>query len=169
MASMPATRSNANGGKGLVDGIEFSYLQQLTFLPSAFRGLTVLANYTHLRASGDYGQTSGGVGGLAGFVPHTANVRLSYKYNWIAPYVQWSYVGRNLQSFNATPQLQTDRLERRVANVGFSLKLPRHLEFFFDVSNLFDEPQRIVQSATGTRTQTIYSGPYVSFGINGRY
>ncbi|MEO6245732.1 MAG: TonB-dependent receptor [Opitutaceae bacterium] len=161
--------SNANGGSGLVDGAEFSYLQQLTFLPSALRGLTVLANYTHLRATGDYGQDSGGAGGLAGFVPHTANVRLSYKYNWIAPYAQWSYVGRNLNSFNATPQLQTDRLERRIVNAGFSLKLPRSLEFFFDVSNLFDEPQRVVQTGTGARTRTIYNGPFVSFGVNGRF
>lgn len=161
--------TNTNGGSGLVDGVEFSYLQQLTFLPRALRGLTVLMNYTHLRASGDYGQDSGGAGGLAGFVPHTANARLSYKYTWFAPYVQWSYVGRNLNAFHATPQLQTDRLERRIVNTGFSLRLPRSLEFFFDISNLFDEPQRFVQSNTGVRNRTIANGPFVSFGINGRF
>ncbi|MDP3071920.1 MAG: TonB-dependent receptor [Opitutaceae bacterium] len=161
--------SNANGGSGLVDGIELSYQQQLTFLPGAFRGFTVLLNYTHLRATGDYGQDSGGAGGLVGFVPDTANARLSYKYNWISPYVQWSYVGGNLASFNVTPQLQTYRLERRIFNAGFSLRLPRNLEFFLDVANLFDEPQRTTHFISGTRTRTIYNGPFVSFGINGRF
>ncbi|MBM3866948.1 MAG: TonB-dependent receptor [Verrucomicrobia bacterium] len=161
--------SNANGGGGRVDGFEFEYLQQLTFLPGAFRGLTLLVNYTRLSAQGDYGQESGGAGGLVGFVPDTANVRLSYNYRWLAPYVQWSYVGRTLGSFNVLPQLQTNRLERRIVNVGASVRLPRHVELFLDVSNLFDEPQRTAHFVTGTRISTIYNGPFVSFGLNGRY
>ena len=107
--------------------------------------------------------------GLAGFVPHTANARLSYKYGWFAPYAQWSYVGRNLNSFGTAPQLATDRLERRIVNAGFSLKLPRNLEFYFDISNLFDESQRFVQSNNGVRNRTIVNGPFVSFGVNGRF
>lgn len=161
--------SNGNGGSGRVDGLELSYLQQLTFLPGALRGLTVLLNYTHLRATGDYGQTSGGAGGLVGFVPDTANARLSYMYRWFAPYVQWSYVGRSLGNFAAQPQLQSHRLERRVVNAGFSLRMPRNLEFFFDVANLFDEPQRTTHFVSGDRLSTYYNGPFVSFGINGRF
>jgi len=161
--------SNANGGSGRVNGLEFEYLQQLSFLPGALRGLTLLVNYTHLRAQGDYGQDSGGAGGLVGFVPDTANVRLSYNYRWFAPYVQWSYVGRTLGSYNVLPQLQTDRLERRIVNAGLSVRLPRNVELFLDVSNLFDEPQRTAHFVTGTRISTIYNGPFVSFGLNGRY
>jgi TonB-dependent receptor len=161
--------TNGNGGRGRVDGIEFSYLQQLTFLPGSFRGFTVLLNYTHLRATGDYGQGSGGSTGLVGFVPHTANVRLSYKYQWFAPYVQWSYVGRSLGNVGASPQLQSHRLERRVVNTGFSLRLPRNLEFFFDVANLFDEPQRTTHFVSGHRMSTYYNGPFASFGLNGRF
>jgi outer membrane receptor protein involved in Fe transport len=149
--------------------VEFSYLQQLSFLPGALRGFTLLANYTHLRATGDYGQDSGGPGGLVGFVPHTANLRLSYNYRWFAPYLQWSYVGRTLGSFNVLPQMQTNRLERRIVNAGLSLRLPRQLEFFFDVANLFDEPQRTAHFVTGTRISTIYNGPFISFGLNGRF
>lgn len=161
--------SNANGGRGRVEGLEFEFLQQLTFLPGALRGLTLLVNYTHLKATGDYGQDSGGPGGLVGFVPDTANVRLSYNYRWLAPYVQWSYVGRTLGSYNVLPQMQTNRLERRIVNVGVSLRLPRNLEFFFDISNLFDEPQRTAHFVSGTRISTIYNGPFVSFGLNGRF
>lgn len=161
--------TNGNGGRGRVDGLELSFLQQLTFLPGVFRGFTVLLNYTHLRAAGDYGQSSGGAGGLVGFVPDTANARLSYKYRWFAPYVQWSYVGRSLGNVAASPQLQSHRLERRVVNAGFSLRLPRNLEFFFDVANLFDEPQRTTHFVSGDRMSTYYNGPFVSFGLNGRY
>lgn len=161
--------SNANGGQGQVNGVEFSYLQQLSFLPGALRGFTLLANYTHLRAKGDYGQDSGGPGGLVGFVPDVANVRVSYNYRWFAPYVQWTYVGTTLGSFNVRPELQTNRLERRIVNAGCSLRMPRNLEFFVDVSNLFDEPQRTAHFVTGTRISTIYNGPFVSFGLNGRY
>jgi TonB-dependent receptor len=161
--------TNGNGGSGRVDGLELSYLQQLTFLPGALRGFTVLLNYTHLRATGDYGKSSSGTSGLVGFVPDTANARLSYKYRWFAPYVQWSYVGRSLGNFAAQPQLQSHRLERRVVNAGFSLKLPRNLEFFFDVANLFDEPQRTTHFVSGDRMSTYYNGPFASFGVNGRF
>jgi len=161
--------TNANGGRGRVDGVELSYLQQLTFLPGAFRGFTVLINYTRLRATGDYGRNSGGAGGLVGFVPDTANARVSYNFRWFAPYVQWSYVGRSLGNFDPLPHLQSHRLERRVVNAGFSLKLPRNLEFFFDVANLFDEPQRTTQFVSGSRLSTYYNGPFVSFGVNGRF
>lgn len=161
--------SNGNGGRGRVDGIELSYLQQLTFLPGVLRGCTVLLNYTHLRATGDYGQASAGTTGLVGFVPDTANARLSYKYQWFAPYVQWSYTGRSLGNFAAEPQLQSYRLERRVVNIGFSLRLPRNLEFFVDVANLFDEPQRTTHYVSGNRMSTYYNGPFASFGLNGRY
>ncbi len=161
--------SNFNGGRGQIDGLEFSYLQQLSFLPGALRGLTLLVNYTHLRATGDYGQDSGGAGGLVGFVPDTANVRVSYNYRRFAPYLQWSYTGRTLDVFNVLPQLQSHRLERRIVNAGFSIRLPRQLEFFFDVANLFDEPQRTAHFVSGTRMSTIYNGPFVSFGVNGRF
>jgi TonB-dependent receptor len=161
--------TNGNGGTGRVDGIEISYLQQLTFLPGALRGFSVLLNYTHLRATGDYGQASGGPSGLVGFVPDTANVRLGYKYRWLAPYIQWSYVGRSLGNFNAAPQLQSHRLERRVVNAGFSLRLPRNLEFFLDAANLFDEPQRTTHFVSGHRLSTYYNGAFVSFGLNGRF
>ena len=161
--------SNRNGGRGRVEGVEFSYLQQLSFLPGAFRGLSVLANYTHLRATGDYGQDSGGPGGLVGFVPHTANVRIGYTYGRFGPYVQWTYTGRTLDAYNVLPQLQTERLERRIANAGFTLRFPPRLELFFDVANVFDEPQRTVHFVSGTRVSTIYNGPFVSFGANGRF
>jgi iron complex outermembrane recepter protein len=161
--------TNGNGGRGRVDGVELSYLQQLSFLPGALRGFTLLMNYTRLQATGDYGQDSGGAGGLVGFVPDTANMRASYNYRWFAPYVQWSYTGKTLDSFNAIPQMQTNRLERRLVNAGFSLRLPRNLEFFFDASNVFDEPQRTAHFVSGTRVSTIYNGPFISFGVNGRF
>jgi outer membrane receptor protein involved in Fe transport len=78
-------------------------------------------------------------------------------------------VGRSLGNFAAQPQLQSHRLERRVVNAGFSLKLPRNLEFFFDVANLFDEPQRTTHFVSGDRMSTYYNGPFVSFGVNGRF
>jgi len=50
-----------------------------------------------------------------------------------------------------------------VANAGFSLRLPRNLEFFFDVSNLFDEPQRIVQFGTGCAHENDLQRPVCEF------
>lgn len=110
-----------------------------------------------------------GAGGVVGFGPDAANVRLSYNYRWLAPDLQGSYVGRSLGSCNVLPQLLTNRLERRIVNAGFSLRLPRNLKFFFDLSNLFDEPERTTHFVTGTRISTISNGPFMSFGLNGRY
>jgi TonB-dependent receptor len=64
-----------NAGTAYVQGWEFSYQQQLTFLPGLLRGLSFGANYTILDTHGDFGGTTDRTGDqVPGFIPETGNL-----------------------------------------------------------------------------------------------
>ncbi|MDR2673401.1 MAG: TonB-dependent receptor [Opitutaceae bacterium] len=156
-----------NGARGTVDGIEIAYAQQLYFLPGPLRGLSVSANYTKLKTSGDY--AGGNEYALPGFIPETANARLSYTRHPVGVYVQWSYRSDTPAAYAATPWLRTISCAREIWSAGISLKLPRNFEVYLDMNNLNDSPALNKRHGTGTRTNTIYNGPFVSCGIGGRF
>ncbi|OAM88033.1 hypothetical protein AW736_21225 [Termitidicoccus mucosus] len=156
-----------NGGKGRVRGVEVAWEQQFTFLPSYFSGLSLSANYTWLKTSGDYG--SGGSEALTGFIPNTANIRISFKLNRFYAFVQWAYMDRYLGTYDTKPQRRIDVLDRSVFNVGVSYKLGRYATLSVTANNILDEPQRRVHHVTGDLLTTTYNGPFVTVGLNGRF
>jgi TonB-dependent receptor len=156
-----------NGAKGKVDGIEVACAQQLYFLPGALRGLSVSANYTKLKSSGDYDE--GNEYALPGFIPETANVRLSYTCHPVSVYVQWNYRSDTPAAYAATPWLRTITCKRELWGAGVSLKLPRNFEIYLDINNLSDDPGLSKRYGAGTRISTNYNGPFVSCGIGGRF
>ncbi|MSU23280.1 MAG: TonB-dependent receptor [Opitutus sp.] len=67
--------SQTNTGSAKIKGWEFSYQQELTFLPGVLRGLGVFANFTVLDTKGDYGTGSAvSTTEVLGFIPHSGNV-----------------------------------------------------------------------------------------------
>lgn len=156
-----------NGSKGKVDGIEIAFSQQFTFLPGVLRGLALTANYTKLKASGDYGD--GNQFSLPGFIPETANARLSYTYHPVSVYVQWSYRSDTMAAYSVNWWQRTITVKRSMINVGMSLKLPRNFEVYFDINNITDEPGLSERYKVGTRISTNYNGPFVTCGFGGRF
>jgi outer membrane receptor protein involved in Fe transport len=61
-----------NAGSAQIDGFEFSYQQQLTFLPGWARGFGVNTNFTKLNTTGRNVR-------LAGFLNKTANAGISFR------------------------------------------------------------------------------------------
>ncbi len=156
-----------NGGTGQVRGLEVAWEQQFTFLPSYFSGLALSANCTWLKTSGDYGP--GGNEALTGFIPRTANIRLSFKLNRLYAFVQWSGMDRYLATYDVNPQRRISVLKRSVFNVGASIKLGRFATLSATASNILDEPQRRVHHVSGARLSTTYNGPFVTVALNGRF
>jgi TonB-dependent receptor len=157
----------ANGAKGKVDGIEVAYAQQLYFLPGPLRGLAISVNYTKLTASGDYDE--GNEYALPGFIPETANARLSYTCHPVSVYVQWSWRSDTPAAYATTSWLRTISCKRELWGAGISLKLPRNFEVWLDVNNLNDDPALSKRYGAGTRISTNYNGPFVGCGIGGRF
>ncbi len=157
----------ANGSKGRVDGIEVAYAQQLSFLPGFLRGLNLNGNYTRLKASGDYGDNN--EFSLVGFIPETANARVSYSWRPITVYAQWTYRGDTPATYAVDQQRRVITLARTFFGAGVNIRLGRGLEAYIDANNLLDAPSRTVQYGTGMRLSTNYNGPFITVGVGGRF
>lgn len=131
-------RTRTNGGWARVDGLELNYQQQLTFLPGFLNGFGVYSNATFLKTEGTYDGTVV-LTDIAGFVKRTGNIGLSYIKHGFTIRTSLNYVGRNLSSYNTDPA-RRQYLEPR-STVDFSIKYAYRpaLQFFADVTNVFNE------------------------------
>lgn len=132
-----STRINA--GTGRVRGIELNYSQQLSFLPGAFSGFGVFANYTYLKTDGTFdisGQNVQERTRLQKFIPRTANAGLSYNYNRYDLRLSWNYTSAWDENFQSDIDRTKVRGERWVLDFTGRYKLTRNLTVFLDLVNL---------------------------------
>ncbi len=163
--------SSANAGTAFVQGWEFSYQQQLTFLPGPLRGLAVAANYTLLDTHGDFGGTTYlTTGQVAGFIPRTANLSLAWRHRgWSARYLV-NFTGAHLQTYSAASLGRNlYRFKRTITNVGIGYQLRPALSVTLDVDNLFNEPQARYRGIPDQMQSTSLTGTTVTVGLNGRF
>ena len=163
--------SSANAGEAFVQGWELSYQQQLTFLPGLLRGLSLLANYTFLDTHGKFGGadylTSGQV---AGFIPRTANLSLSWRYRALSARYLVNYTGPYLQTYSsASPGRSLFRFDRTISTLGFGYQIRPWLTVTCDIDNLFNEPLRRYRGVPDQLQFFSMTGTTVTFGLNGRF
>ena len=163
--------TSLNAGTAVVQGWEFSYQQQFTFLPGLFKGLGLTANYTHLDAHGNFGGSSNlSSGQVAGFIPEAANLSLSWRYRSFGARILYNYTGDYIDSYSATNVGRNFfRFPFRSANVGLSYQLRPTLSLTWDVANVFNEPQRLYRGVRSQMARTIINGTTMTFGISGRF
>ena len=163
--------TSANAGRAFVQGLEFSYQQQLNFLPRPFNGLGVNANFTYLRTHGNYGSpTSRGKNELAGFIPETGNINLTYKYRAFSTRVLVNYTGRYITTFAATNSTRNEyKYARTLVNLGFGWQLRPSANFFCEVMNLFNETQGRFRGIPSRMSYTSVNGTQLNFGVTGRF
>jgi len=163
-------RSQTNAGGARIEGWEFSYQQPLTFLPGLLQGLGVFLNFTKLETEGDFGgATVRRTGQVAGFVPKSGNAGFTYKYRRLGVRVSANYTGENLTDFSATEALLRYRTARTLVNVGTAFQIRPGTEFFFNVENIFDEPQQWYRYKPSRRQGTNFNGVGIFFGVDGRF
>ncbi|MBI5693141.1 MAG: TonB-dependent receptor, partial [Verrucomicrobia bacterium] len=158
-----------NGGSARYRGFELAYQQQFTFLPGFWRGFGFSANYTQLSTKGDYGGTVATTQ-VAGFVPKTANVALSYLgYGWN---LRLNAVWRStyLLSVSANPALLQYQEPKTQVNLKTRYQLSRRTAVFCDIENLNKSPITEAYFATKDRpSQTRIVVAKVVAGVTGRF
>ena len=159
-----------NLGSAFVQGWEVSYQQQFTFLPGAFRGLGVAANYTYLKTWGRFaGNTYIGNNQVAGFVPETGNLSLTYKYRKFNTRTSVNYTGRFISGFTAPGSPRNlYRYSRTVVNLSLAYDWHPRVAFTCDIANVFNEPQRQFRYLDTQMERTVSTGVAVNLGVTGR-
>ncbi len=161
----------ANAGTAYVEGWEFSVSQQFTFLPGFLRGLAAAANYTLLDTRGDFGGTTQlTTGQVAGFIPRSANLSLSWRHGpWSARWLI-NYTGAYLQTYSAASLGRNlYRFKRTINTAGIGYQLRPSLTLSLDVDNVFNEPQSRYRGIPDQLQAVNLTGTAITFGINGRF
>ncbi|MBI4624080.1 MAG: TonB-dependent receptor [Verrucomicrobia bacterium] len=162
--------STINAGKAEVDGWEFNYIQQLTFLPGLLRGLQLSANYTELKAKGNFGGTNNlGTNEIAGFIPKTANVSLTFNYKKFGSRLTLGYVGDYLVTYNANPTARIYREELSTLNLGVSYRVSPKLTVYCDATNVTEEYLSFYRYVPSLFREARRMQSAVIFGVSGRF
>ncbi|MES2693452.1 MAG: TonB-dependent receptor [Verrucomicrobiota bacterium] len=160
-----------NAGTAVVQGWEFSYQQQFNFLPGLLKGFSVFANYTVLDTHSDFGtRTTLTSGQVAGFVPRTANVSLSWRYRGFSTRVLANYASDSLTQYNATsPARNLYRFSRKLINLGFAYQIRPSLNVTLDIDNLTNVPQKRYRGIPDHVEYFNYPGTTFTVGLSGRF
>jgi iron complex outermembrane recepter protein len=160
-----------NAGTAVVQGWEFSYQQQFTFLPGLLKGLSGSANYTVINTHGDFGgNASLRSGQVAGFIPKAANVSLSWRHRRFSSRVLYNFTGSHISTYSATsPALNLYRFDRNTVNVGVAYQVRPTLTLTCDVANLFNEPQKLYAGFRDRTQDIIVNFVTVTVGVSGRF
>lgn len=163
--------TRANLGTAVVQGWEFSYRQQFTFLPGLLKGFGLFANYTRLETHGNFGGTiERGTDEVPGFVPETANLSLSWRYRGFGTRVNVNYTGEYLNAFTSAGSGRNQYItERMVVNLGLSYQVRPQLNFSVDVGNVFNEPQQFYRGVPANMSEYRLPGVTVTVGVSGRF
>lgn len=162
--------TSANAGTAFVQGWELAYQQQFTFLPGPFKGFGLTANYTYLDTHGDFGGArSLTANQVAGFIPKTANLSVTYKYRAFSANVLLNHTSRYLQTDSTSPGRVIFRFPYTTVNAGVSWRLRSEATLFCNVTNLLNEPQRTYRYIPSQMERTLINGTTLTFGVSGRF
>ncbi len=167
-----AIRTTQNAGQAVAQGWEFSYLQQLRFLPGLLKGLSINTNYTIINTHGDFGAIGARRenGQVPGFIPRSANVRLSWRHRKFGASALYNYTATHIRSFNATqPSRNQYMFKREQYNLGVEYDLLPNLKLTLDVSNAFNEPQTYYRGIPDQLETFLMQGPKYTIGVQGRF
>jgi TonB-dependent receptor len=162
--------TQANSGTARIEGIEFAYQQQLTFLPKPLKGLGVNASYTLLQTRGDYGDAvTTSTDQVPGFIPRTANFSLSYKYRRLSARYMLNYTSDYFVAFNDEPSLLRYKYSRVSQNASTTFNLRRGIDLYCNLENLSNAPVKYYYYSPDRPERTIFTGTFITFGITGSF
>ena len=160
-----------NAGTAFVQGWEFSYQQQFTFLPGFLKGLSASANYTLLDTHGDFGGSIPlSTEQVAGFIPRTGNFGLAWRYHRFSTRLDVNYSGDYITSYSAASVGRNlFRYSRKIVNAGVTYHFRPSLNFTCDVSNLTNEAEAFYRGIPDQMQRFNIPGTTITFGVNGRF
>ena len=163
--------TSANAGTAYVQGWEFIYQQQFTFLPGLLKGLGASANYSVIATHGDFGGTTSlSTNQVAGFIPRTGNLNVSWRYRGFSTRLLYNFTSDYITNYTAASLGRNIyRFKYATVNVGVAYQYRPSLAFTVDVSNLFNEPQAFYRGIKDQMQTTVINGTTITFGVNGRF
>jgi TonB-dependent receptor len=161
--------TSSNGGAARYRGFELSYQQQFRFLPGLLRGLGLNMNYTKVESKGDYGGAIATTQ-VAGLIPETANVALTYLHRGFYLRWQWNWRDTRLVTISANPAALVYDMPKTATTVKLKYTVSPRLSYFCNVENLFTEPLFRTYFVTEDRPfQVRPTRPKITAGIQGRF
>lgn len=164
--------SSRNAGTANVEGWEFDYRQQLTFLPGALKGFALAGNFTYLMAEGDFGGSEIRKSKeVEGFIPKAGNVSLSYNYRRFGTRILLNHSDEYLLSDNASAALFVYVKARTTVNWGLTYRIAAAATLFCDVTNIFGEPMVRYQylPVRVSRYNRVNPPQALTVGVSGQY
>jgi iron complex outermembrane receptor protein len=167
--------SRVNAGDGTVEGMEFNYSQQLSFLPGILRGLGVMGNWTVLTSAGDYNGVVTNLpfkNTLTGLRPRSGNAGVTYNYRRWDLRLMWNYADTYLASLNAGDPSSSEFIGRRDQFDLFArFKITKNVNVFLDVVNLLEENRGRYSGLyrEDRRAQTNLFPRSISTGVQARF
>jgi len=162
-------------GKVRLTGVDFSYKQALTGLPSWVRGVQVFANASAQRVTGDTTATAN----FAGYIPRSGSWGVSLtreKYNLR---INWNYRGRQRRGIVASgasiePGTYNWGLKRLYIDVSGEYSLTRRIALFTNLRNINDATEDAEISGPSTPAHAQFRsrldfGSLWTFGLKGTF
>jgi len=163
--------TSLNAGTAFVQGWEFSYQQQFTFLPGFLKGLGGAANYTVLETHGDFGgPDSLRTGEVAGFIPKAGNASISWRYRNFNARVLYNFTSDYTSSYSrGNSALNTYRRARSVINTSFAYQVRPAVSLTLDIDNITNEPQVFYRGFRDRIQSHVVNGITMNIGVSGRF
>jgi TonB-dependent receptor len=162
-------------GKVRLTGVDFSYKQALTMLPSWARGVQVFANASAQRVTGDATATAN----FAGYVPRSGSWGVSLTRPNYNLRINWNYRGRQRRGIVATgPSIEPGTYnwgnKRLYLDVSAEYSLTRRIALFTNLRNIGDatEDTEIHGPSTPAHAQfrsRLDFGSLWTFGLKGTF
>lgn len=162
----------SNVGSARVDGYEIDYSQRLGFLPGALKGLTLRANYTHLKTEGMFaGTTILSGSALANFIPEAFNAGLQYNYRKFSASFDLNHTGKfPILNFSSTsPGTNIFAGNLTTMNMGLSYRLRPEATLFINATNITEQGRSHYNYDTTRLRQLLIAPMAIKFGVTGQF
>lgn len=157
------TRVNGEGGK--VKGLEFVWVQQLSFLPGMLSGLGIETNYTWLDSKGVYpGRTSENLA-LPRSPRYIYNNIVSYAAGPVSVRLSYNRLPERLEAVGGRAALDRFNAASSVWDLALRYAFSERGSAFMNVKNLTDTPVVQYQGNRGNPTSIVYYGTQYNVGV----
>jgi len=130
-----------NGDRAELFGVELSYVQEFSFLPGAWDGLLLIANYTYVDSEADVPFRDGSIR-LPQQSDHIGNVALGYDKAGLSLRLALNHRGEYLEEINDPDDPSQDRIVEDETRLDFTseYQVTDNIAALFSVQNITDEP-----------------------------
>lgn len=143
-----------NGGSADLYGFEVSWMQQFTFLPSFLSGFGIYANYTYTKTDVDLTYSDRDV--LPGQAGDVGNFGLSYERDNLTARLSLNYTSEVLVQVESDEEFDRWNDERVQLDFSGSYQFYPGFEFYLDLANLTNAPQRVYYHVTSRPRENQY-------------